>query len=166
MKWSSISALQGKKFRRYTGINRRVFDEMVECARASKSNKRKHPSKGVSSPLSIEDQVLLTVMYWREYRSQEHLAVDFGIGQSTVSRTIREIENILIKSGQFSIPGRKSLMSRDGQYEVVVVDVTETPVERPKKTKTQVQWQKEAPHLEITVHHRCQNEGHPLRCGC
>ena len=102
---------------------------------ASKANKRKHPGKGVSSPLSIEDQVLLTVMYWREYRSREHPAVDFGIGQSTASRTIRETENILIKSGQFSIPGRKSLVSRDGQYEVVAVGATETPVERPKKNK-------------------------------
>jgi|CXWL01.1.fsa_nt_gi hypothetical protein len=136
MKWLSISALQGKKFRRYTGIHRRVFDEMVECVRSSKAHKRKHPSKGASSPLSIEDQVLLTVMYWREYRSQEHLAVDFGVDQSTVSRTIRGSENILIKSGQFSIPGRKSLTSKDGQYEVVIVDVTETPVERPKKNKS------------------------------
>ena len=153
MKWLPISALQGKKFRRYTGIQRRVFDEMVECVRSSKAHKRKHPSKGASSTLSIEDQVLLTVMYWREYRSQEQLAVDFDVDQSTVSRTIRESENILIKSGQFSIPGRKSLTSRDGQYEVVIVDVTETPVERPKKTKAQIQWQKEAPHLKITVHH-------------
>jgi hypothetical protein len=135
MKWLTISALRGKKFRRYTGIHRRVFDEMAECVRASKTQKRKHPSKGVSSSLSVEDQVLLTVMYWREYRSQEHLAVDFGVGQSTVSRTVRETEDILIKSRQFSIPGRKSLISKDGQYEVVVVDVTETPVERPKKNK-------------------------------
>lgn len=135
MKWLQIGALEGKKFRRYTGIYRRVFDEMVECARDFKTKQRKHPTKGVQSPLSVEDQVLLTVMYWREYRDQGHLAVDFGVSQSTVSRTIAEMENILIKSRRFSIPGRKSLLTKDGQYEVVVIDVTETPVERPKKNK-------------------------------
>lgn len=135
MKWLQISSLEGKKFRRYTGIYRRVFDEMIECVRDFKTKQRKHPTKGVQSPLSVEDQVLLTVMYWREYRDQGHLAVDFGVSQSTVSRTITEMENILIKSRRFSIPGRKSLLTKDGQYEVVVIDVTETPVERPKKNK-------------------------------
>jgi transcriptional antiterminator len=137
MNWETISQLQGKKFRRYTGIYRRVYDEMLVCVREVKSTERKHPTKGVSSALSIENQLLMTVMYWREYRDQEHLAVDYGISQSTVSRTIREIEDILIKSGQFSLPGRKSLRTKDGQYELVIVDVCETPTERPKKNKSE-----------------------------
>ncbi len=54
-----------------------------------------------------------------------------------MSRTIREIEDILIKSGQFSLPGRKSLRTKDGEYELVIVDVCETPTERPKKNKSE-----------------------------
>jgi hypothetical protein len=135
MNWEKVSKLQGKKFRRYTGIYRGVYDEMLECVKQAKLNQRKHPTKGVTSTLNVENQLLLTVMYWREYRDQDHLAVDFGISQSTVSRTICEIENILIKSGRFSIPGHKSLRSANGQYEVVIVDVTETPTQRPKKNK-------------------------------
>ena len=138
MIWLQVSKLQGKKFRRYTGIYRQVFDQMVECVRLFKEKERKHPTKGSPSPISLEDRVLIAVVYWREYRSQEHLAVDYGVGQSTISRIIREIEDILIKSRMFSLPGRKSLLSRDNRYEVVIVDVTETPTERPKKTKTQV----------------------------
>jgi transcriptional antiterminator len=137
MNWETISQLQGKKFRRYTGIYRRVYDEMLACVREAKLKERKHPTKGISSTLNIENQLLMTVMYWREYRDQEHLAVDYGISQSTVSRTIREIEDILIKSGQFSLPGRKSLRTKDGQYELVIVDVCETPTERPKKNKSE-----------------------------
>lgn len=137
MKWETISQLQGKKFRRYTGIYRSVYDEMLSCVRNVKSKQRKHPTKGVSSTLSIEDQLLMVVMYWREYRDQEHLAIDYGISQSTVSRTIREIEDILIKSGQFSLPGRKSLRTKDGEYKLVIVDVCETPTERPKKNKSE-----------------------------
>lgn len=137
MKWETISELQGKKFRRYTGIYRRVFDEMLACVQAAKTSSKKHPTKGVSSTLSIENQLLMTVMYWREYRDQEHLAVDWGVSQSTISRTIREIEEILIKSGQFSLPGRKSLRTKDGQYELIIVDVCESPTERPKKNKSE-----------------------------
>ena len=138
MNWEQVSKLEGKKFRRCTGIYRRVYDEMLECVKQAKSDRRRHPTKGVSSALDIENQLLLTIMYWREYRDQEHLAIDYGISQSTVSRIICETENILIKSGRFSIPGHKSLCSANGQFEVVIVDVTETPVERPQKTKAQV----------------------------
>jgi len=134
MKWeSTVAKLYGKQFRRYTGLYRRTFEEMLECVKVAKLRERKHPTRGVESSLSIEDQLLMTVMYWREYRGQFHIAADYGIHQSTVSRIIREIEDLLIKSRKFSLPGRKSLRTKDGKYEVVVVDVSETPVERPKK---------------------------------
>lgn len=49
------------------------------------------------------------------------------------ARNIRKIEDILIKSRAFTLPGKKRLSSSNYQLEVVVVDVTETPIERPKK---------------------------------
>jgi uncharacterized protein YerC len=135
MSWEKVSKLYGKKFRRYTGLHRHLFDEMLSCIKSYKLAHRKHATKGVSSSLSIENQLLVTVMYWREYRDQEHIATDYGVSQSTISRCIREIEDILLKSGQFSLPGRKSLHFGDGVHEIVIVDVTETPTERPKKNK-------------------------------
>jgi hypothetical protein len=42
----------------------------------------------------------------------------------------------LVKSGKFSLPGKKVLMGEDTEIEVVLVDVTESPIERPKKSKT------------------------------
>ena len=41
-----------------------------------------------------------------------------------------------MKSKVFSLPGKKKLTNSDHRIEVVVVDVTETPIKRPKKTKT------------------------------
>ena len=38
-----------------------------------------------------------------------------------------------IKHPDFALPGRKSLIKSDMNYEVVLIDATETPVERPKK---------------------------------
>jgi hypothetical protein len=137
MSWEKVSKLYGKKFRRYTGIQRVLFEKMLAVVISAKSAKRKHPTKGVSSSLNPENQLLITVLYWREYRDQSHTAVDYGVSQSTISRTITEIENLLIRSGQFSVPGKKSLRSKNGAYEITIVDVMETPTERPKKNKSQ-----------------------------
>jgi hypothetical protein len=39
----------------------------------------------------------------------------------------------IIKSGAFSLPGKKALRTTDVEYSVVLVDATETPIELPKK---------------------------------
>jgi len=91
----------------------------------------------------LEDQVLMTLEYWREYRTYFHLGQSWGIDESNAYRIIRKIEDLLVSSRAFTLPGKKKLPKSDYQIEVVVVDVTETPVERPKKTKTVLQWEKE-----------------------
>lgn len=77
----------------------------------------------------------MTLQYWREYRTYFHIAQSWGVNESTAYRIIRKIEDILITSKVFSLPGKKKLSSSDSQIEVVVVDVTESPIERPKKNK-------------------------------
>ena len=74
----------------------------------------------------------MTLGFWREYRTHHHISLDWDVDEATVRRTIERVENALIKSGKFSLPGRKAL--RDSvELEVVVVDLAESPVERPKK---------------------------------
>jgi hypothetical protein len=41
-----------------------------------------------------------------------------------------------VKHPDFSLPGRKTLLKSDVEYEVVLMDATETPIERPKKDKS------------------------------
>jgi len=62
--------------------------------------------------------------------------MDFGIHESSASRIIRKVEDILVDSVKFELP--KKLLSRfddDINWRVVIVDATETPIERLKKTK-------------------------------
>ncbi len=62
--------------------------------------------------------------------------MDFGIHESSSRRIIRKVEDILIHSGKFELP--KNLPSRvddDINWTIVIVDATETPIERPKKSK-------------------------------
>lgn len=72
-------------------------------------------------------------MYWREYRTEFHIGLAYGISEATVCRTIQKIENALIKSEQFHLPGRKGLQLNGMKLEIILVDVTEQPVERPEK---------------------------------
>ncbi|MDF2866613.1 MAG: hypothetical protein K0S11_83 [Gammaproteobacteria bacterium] len=41
---------------------------------------------------------------------------------------------MLIKSKAFSLPGRKALLTSDIEYEVVLVEASGSPIQRPKKT--------------------------------
>ena len=55
------------------------------------------------------------------------------MSESTVCRIIQKVENALIRSERFHLPGKKALREDGADVEVVVVDATECPVERPKK---------------------------------
>jgi len=45
------------------------------------------------------------------------------------------VEDTLITHPLFTLPGRKELLKSDREYEVILIDATETPIERPKKNK-------------------------------
>jgi hypothetical protein len=61
------------------------------------------------------------------------------------------VENTLVKSGKFSLPGKKALYGDESEIEVVLVDVMESQVERPKKPEKILQWQKETPYAKNAV---------------
>jgi len=77
----------------------------------------------------------MTLEYWREYRTYFHIGQSWGVNESTAYRIIRRIENSLMQSRAFTLPGRKKLSSSEHLPEAVVVDVTESQIERPKKNK-------------------------------
>jgi hypothetical protein len=52
--------------------------------------KKKKPGK--PSHLSIENQIMITLGYWREYRTHFHIGVAWGLHESNVYRTIKCIE--------------------------------------------------------------------------
>jgi hypothetical protein len=58
------------------------------------------------------------------------------VSEPTVSRIIKEMESVLLQSGKFSLPSKKALYEDEGiQLEYILIDATECPVERPKKSK-------------------------------
>ncbi len=101
-----------------------VLEEQVEL-------KKKKP--GRPSKFSIEDQVLISLEYWREYRTYFHIGQAWELHESTIARIVKKVENALIRAGIFQLPGKKQLLDREAAAKLVVIDATETPVERPKK---------------------------------
>lgn len=77
----------------------------------------------------------MALEYIREYRTYFHISQSYGVSESTAYESIKWIENTLIKHPDFALPGRKALLKSDMDDEVVLMDVTETPIERPKKSK-------------------------------
>ena len=70
--------------------------------------------------------------YWREYRTFAHIAASFGLDESNMYRSIKWMEDVLIKDGTFALPGKKALLQSD-RFDAVLIDATESPIERPKK---------------------------------
>jgi hypothetical protein len=138
MFWEQIKEKPSAQFKRLTGVQKKTFMLMVQAVRVhddkivrKKGNYRSRPFS-----LDIEDQVLLTLMYYREYRTQFHIGGTYGISESAVCRTIQRIENILQKIKELQLPGKKVLSGRSQEFSVVLIDATEMVVERPKKNKS------------------------------
>jgi Helix-turn-helix of DDE superfamily endonuclease len=128
MREQDITHLKDSDYKRLTGVRRETFDKMrVEIEAQA-------PQFGRPPKLSSGDQLLMTLMYWREYRTQFHISQSYGVSESHVSRTVRKVEDILVRSGQFTLPGKKVLQASDLIIEAILVDATEQPIERPKKS--------------------------------
>lgn len=129
MRYEKIREWKDSDFKRLTGVKQKTFEKMVAAIT------KELPNFGRPPTLSRADQLLMTLMYWREYRTQFHIAGTYGVSESTVCRTINQVEDALMRSGEFKLPGKKALNSSDTLIEVILVDVGEQPIERPKKNK-------------------------------
>lgn len=133
MKFGQVKEETPAGFRRLTGIKRTTFDVMIMVLNAAEVQLK--ALGGKPNKLSIEDRLLMALEYLREYRTYFHISRSYGLSESACYRNIRWVEDTLIKDGRFSLPGRKALLKSDVEYEVVLIDATETPIERPKKNK-------------------------------
>jgi Helix-turn-helix of DDE superfamily endonuclease len=134
VKFETVKELDDEKFRRLAGVKRSTFDKMVLILEESSKARKIHG--GRKNKLSIENMLLMTLEYIREYRTYFHISQSYGVSESTAYKTVRWIEDTLIKHPDFALPGRKALLKSDIEYEVVLIDATETPIERPKKSKS------------------------------
>jgi len=131
-KWEKSQKLSEEKFKRIIGVKKKTFDEMISILRPAYAEK--HKRGGRKPKISIEEMLLLALEYWRQYVTFAELGFSYDVAESTAHDITVWVENVLIKSGKFALPGKKALLE-DEELEIVLVDVMERPIERPKKNK-------------------------------
>jgi len=127
-------SLSPEDFKRRFGVKRSTYAEIVKALQPAW---RSTPMPGVLPKLGLADRVLVALEYWREYRTYFHIGSSWGISESTVCRIVHWVEDRLMRSGCFRLPGKKKLVVGFGLPDVTVIDVTETPIERPRRGQKQ-----------------------------
>jgi hypothetical protein len=138
MLYKDVKDCSAEMFKRLTGVKPKTFVEMILFVINYKQDQRKDSKRGRPSKLSIEDQLLMLLMYYREYRTFLHISKSYGISEMHCWRIITTTEKILLQSPLFHLPGKKALHNGDNNFEVIVVDVSEHPVERPQKNSNTI----------------------------
>ena len=103
MRFDSVKGLKGEAFRRLTGVQRSTFEAMVAVLFAAKCKPK--AAGGKPNTLGIEDQLLMLLGSWREYRTYFHIAQTYAISESAAYRNIKWCENTLAKSKVFPLAG-------------------------------------------------------------
>lgn len=130
---AKIARLKEKEYRKIFGVTKPIFEQMLGIL--EKTFQEEHRRGGHPPKLSVLDKLIIMLCYYREYRTMESIAFDYGVTKSTVYESIRWAEESLMKSNNFSLPSKKALIE-DLDIEVVFVDATECEIERPQKNKS------------------------------
>ena len=79
MKFENIDKLDSEKFRRLTGVKKKTFNEMSIILKEAEEIKMKEG--GRPHKLTIEDRLLMTLEYLREYRTYFHIATNYNLSE-------------------------------------------------------------------------------------
>jgi len=118
-------------FLRLFGVKPSEFDAILLKVRPKWEQQilEKYKRPGRNFALSLEDMILMLLLYYRSYTTQLLVGFWFGIDDSRVCRLIQKLEPLLAKV--MAIPREKFLSQEE--VESCLVDATEQPIERPKK---------------------------------
>lgn len=133
MKFENLQNASNQHFRRITGVKRPTFTVMMRLLQEAlliKKSKGGRPYK-----LSLENILLMALEYLREYRTYAMIGMSYGLSESNTYQAIKWVESVFAASKEFSLPGKNALASTKGEFAVVLIDATETPIQRPKKNK-------------------------------
>ena len=131
MKYERIKDYPNTRFKAVTGTSKETFEQMINVL--NKAHIKRHSKhNGRHRKLSMEDMLLATLEYLYEYRTFECIGASYGMSKQGIHKVIKWVEDELVSCGLFSLPGKKALCS-DVRYEIILVDTTETPIQRPKK---------------------------------
>jgi len=119
-------------FLRDVGISLEAFQVLLEKVSAYITDEKERcpmKKRGLKPSISLGDRLLLTFRYLRHYPTFDRLGKEFGISESYANKIYHRMLDILLKV--LKMNSRNELMNKD--LEVLLIDVTEQPIERPKR---------------------------------
>ncbi|EGJ13290.1 transcriptional regulator, MarR family domain protein [Streptococcus pneumoniae GA47368] len=159
--YDKAQKLNSKNFKLLIGVKKETFQLMLE--HLNSAYQIQHRKGGRPRSLPMEDQLIMTLRYLRYYPTQRLLAFDFGVGVATVNAIITWVEDTLRASGSFDLDHLEAPSA------AVAIDVTESPIQRPKKQSKNYSGKKKRHTLktqimlDLTTHKVCQmafSDGH------
>ncbi len=97
MNYEASKQLTDARFKCLVGVQRTTFEEMLAVLKTA--YQLKHTKGGRKPKLSLEDLLMATLHYVREYRTYEEIAADFGIHESNLLRRSQWVKVTLVQSG-------------------------------------------------------------------
>jgi len=135
-KIARLEKLSEESFKRLVGVKKKTYKEMLSIYKKDREKKeKKFGQGGRKRALEKDEEVLLMLGYYREYRTLKQIGFDYGVSEATASRIVKEVEEVLIKSGKFSLSKKKELYKDSSDTKYVSIDVTEIEIQRPKKDR-------------------------------
>ena len=146
-------------FRNLTGISPEEFAKLLteltprydewNIARLSKTTRPREIGAGGKFALSLEDRLLMLLMYYRCYMTHAFLGFLFGIDDSNVGRNMKPLERLL--AGVFRIPEKRIKVDPE-EVTMLFIDGTEQKIQRPKyKQKRHYSGKKKAHTRKVQV---------------
>jgi hypothetical protein len=120
-------------FKRLYGVKPGTFEKMLLILQ--RAYHVLHRNGGKPPKLTVEDKLYITLKYLREYRTMDSIAAEYHVCKGTVCLSIQWVEDTLKEDGTFALPGKQMLKRKSASIQYVVVDVTESPINRPKKNQ-------------------------------
>lgn len=118
-------------FVRPVGLSLDKFQHWVEPIRIHlQAQQDHHPlrKRGLKSQLSLENQVLLALLYLRDYPTFIQLGLQLGLSESSANKIYHPMSTFRVKI--LPVKNRQALVEEN--LNTLVVEVTEPPIERPQ----------------------------------
>lgn len=125
-----------KKFSRQVGLPIEKFKILVEKVEQKITTyKEANPlsTRGKKPELDIPNQLLLMLMYYRNYYTFFTLGSIFEVSEGQANKLFHKMSRIVVKV--LALKGRKKMSTE--KIQAVIIDASEQPIERPKKKQKQ-----------------------------
>jgi len=131
-KFNSTWLLRKRQFRSLTGVEPKVFLEMVNRLRADWRKKIVTPKNRSGRPWGVgglEDHLLVLLILYRCAVTQDFIGCLYQVDKSAVCRTLRRIEPL----ARHVFGVKRAIRVSSEEAAALIIDCTEQPIQRPRR---------------------------------